>query len=625
MLVWVRKLMASWAARAIFALLIVMFVFWGISNVFTLTGSPSAVATVNGQAVDISVVQAGYQRALSQYQQQGQQPDAATRQQLALQALSTAIRREILRQAARQYHIGVPDAAVRTLLDSIPVFQTNGVFDKAKFEQVLQQNGLSPDEFIGEMKDELIVRQLITPVIEGAAAPPALLDPIFALLGQQRSAAIVNIPAQAEPAPPPPSDAVLERYWRNHQSQFTSPEYRKVQVVILSPALLAPQEKVAPDAVEAGVAQAMAQAGPGAPVRSAEVLAVQDLADASQLKAAWKKGASWAQMQALAQKYHATPVPLDKVRQNEIPTPSLAQAIFSAAPGEVVGPVAGESAMYLFKVTGTGESGPDRQLLAAQVTRQLQLQQAEADVAKTVDAVQDALAGQTPLDQLPGNLGLVAVEGTLDAQGRTPAGTPAPVPGGDKLKAAIVQAAFSAAKGQAPQLQSGPDGSYFAVAVKDVIPPGVIPFAQARGQVLAAWTAAQQQRAAQAAAANLMQAVNTGTPLDKAAAAAGLSVTQLPGITSGAQPPGLPAQFVPVLFSLKPGQASMLETGGGYTVLVLTGIHEPSAKDNPDAYAQLQQTLNKSLQDDLAGSFLAGLQAQDKVTVNQKLLSQLYR
>ncbi|MBU6449483.1 MAG: SurA N-terminal domain-containing protein [Rhodospirillales bacterium] len=624
MLVGVRNFMESWVARGFFALLVVVFVLWGISNVFTLTGSSTAVANVAGQPVDASEVQADYQRALSQSQQQGQQPDATARQQMAMQALSDALRRAILRHAATQYGIGVPDSAVRAVLDTIPAFQTNGSFDKAKFTQVLQQSGISQDEFIGQIKDELIGRQLITPVISAAAVPDAMAGPVFALLGAQRSAALVNVPLNTQPVPPAPADAVLQRYWQNNQSAFTAPEYRDVQVVILSPALMAPQEQVSPAQIAAGMARAEA-ASPSVPVRSADVLSVQDLADASQLKAAWKQGASWAKIQSLAARYHATPVPLANMQQNQIPSQPLAQAVFSAQAGQVVGPVAGDLGMYLFKVTSIGTNGPDPAQLATQVTQALQLQMAQAAVAKNVDALQDALAGQTPLDQLPGNLGLVAVEGALDAGGLTPQGTPAPIPGGDDLRNAIVKAAFAAQAGQAPQLQTGPDGSYYALLVQKVVPPAVQPFAQAKAKVLSVWQGAQQEREANVTAADLMHAVNTGTPLAQAAAAVGLSVTQSPAYTSAARPQDQPPQLVPVLFSLKQGEATMLDNGAGFTVAVLTKIQVPTSQSDPAGYAQLQQSLNKSLQDDLGESFLAGLQAQDKVTVNQKLLAQIYQ
>ena len=97
----------------------------------------------------------------------------------------------------------------------------------------------------------------------------------------------------------------------------------------------------------------------------------------------------------------------------------------------------------------------------AQIKQQLQLQMAQSDVAQDVDNLQDALAGQTPLDQLPGNLGLVALQGTLDANGMRWMGSQAPIPGGDALKAAILKAAFAAHVNDPAQLMNGPGWQLF--------------------------------------------------------------------------------------------------------------------------------------------------------------------
>jgi peptidyl-prolyl cis-trans isomerase D len=82
MLAGFRKLLENWIARVFFGLLVVVFVFWGISNVVTLVGSSTDIAHVAGQPVDISLVQAEYQRELSQSEQKGT-PDLDTRRQIA--------------------------------------------------------------------------------------------------------------------------------------------------------------------------------------------------------------------------------------------------------------------------------------------------------------------------------------------------------------------------------------------------------------------------------------------------------------------------------------------------------------------------------------------------------------
>jgi peptidyl-prolyl cis-trans isomerase D len=625
MLVWVRKFMSNWVARVFVSLLVVGFVFWGISNVLTLTASDSAVAKVGGTSIDASVVQASYQAALSQASQQGQ-PDVAARQQLANQALADALRTQIMKQEERKLGVVVPDSVLRQALDAEPAFQTNGVFDKAKFTAVLQQNNSSPDQYLSQTRNAIADRQLLAPLLQGVVPPTDLINRLFAFVGEQRVAQTVSVATQDQAAPASPDDDVLQRFWRNHPAQFTAPEYRRIKLVILSPAILAAHEQIASADIDAADAR-VAGASPTVPQRSVQVISVGDLASSSRLEAAWKHGASWDKMQALAKKYGATSVELDQAAQTQIPAADLGQAVFAAPVGKIMGPVAGDAGMYVFKVTAEGQNGPDATTLRAQVTQQLQLQKAQADVAQDVDALQDALAGQTPLDQLPGNLGLAAVQGTLDAQGNTPDGTPAPIPGGDpKLTAAVLQAAFAAHQGDPAQLINGPNGSYFALTVDQVDAPALQPFAQVRDKVLAAWTNDEMMRAAEVKAAALLHAVQEGQSLASAAKAVGLQVsTTTPPLTRNA-PPGTDTQALStVLFSIKQGQATMLQTATGFTVAQLTNIIAPNPMDDPIDVQQLQQGMTRALQNDVGESFLAGLQTRDKVSVNQKMLAQIYQ
>jgi peptidyl-prolyl cis-trans isomerase D len=615
--------MSNWVARILVSLLVIGFVFWGISNVLTLVGSDSGIARVNGTAIDVSGVQAAYQAALGQASQSGQ-PDLATRQQLASQALADAIRKQLVRQEEQSLGVTVPDAAIRQQLDAEPAFQTNGVFDKAKFAGVLQQNNSSPDQFIGQLRDDLAARQLLVPIFRGVGPSQELIDRLFLYIGQQRVAETVSVATATQQAPATPSDDVLQRYWRNHPAAFTAPEYRRIKVVILSPDILATHEQIPQAAIDAATARAEA-ASPSVPQRSVQVISVGDLASSSRLEAAWKHGASWDKMQALAKRYGATSIELDQATQTQIPSTDLAQAVFAAPVGLVIGPVAGEVGMYVFKVTAQGQNGPDAAMVQAQVTQQLQLQKAQADVAQDVDALQDALAGQTPLDQLPGNLGLAALQGTLDASGNTPEGTPAPIPGSAALKSAIVQAAFAAQQGDPAQLINGPDGSYFALTVDQIEPPALQPFDQVRDKVLAAWTNDAVTRAAELQAADLFHAVQQGQSLDAAAKAAGLQVSTTPALTRNAQGGADTQQLSTLLFGMSQGQATMLQTGSGFTVAVLTQIVDPNPAQDQNDVQQLQQAMTRALQNDVGESFLTGLQMRDKVSVNQKMLAQIYQ
>ncbi len=629
MLSSLRKLLDNWVARGFFVLLIVVFVFWGISNVLTLAGGNNAVATVGGKPVDAAVVQAAYQAALDQSRQTNPTPDFAARQQLAGQALGTVLRQQTLAQEAHRLGVAAPDTVVRQIVYGLPAFQSNGVFSQATFNQVLQANNRTPDQFLAEVKHDLVNRQLVLPVVSGAGPPAELVKQIFAFIAEQRFAETVAVPfAGQTPAgqavPPPPTDAVLARYWRNHQSDFIAPATRAIKLVLLSPALLAPNEAVSDTDVDAAYARAVA-GQPAAQLRSAQVITTGDAAAAARLAASWRNDANWPHMQDLAKAAGANAVELDDARQVEFPSAALGGAVFAAMPGEVTGPVQGPLGLFVFKVTDSGSSALPPLAAQAQIRAQLQLQKAQTDVAQDVDNLQDALAGQTPLDKLPGNLGLIALQGTLDANGNKPDGTPVPIPGGPDLKAAVVKAAFAAAPNAPAQLIQGPNGSYFALTVDSVTPAAPQPYDQIEAKVLAAWTTAQIQRAAETKAAALLAAVNSGQSLDVAASAAGLAVTMSPPITRGALPAGVPGPLANLLFSLKPGQPTMLQTGSGFMVAVLARIATPSPQDDPADYADVQNSMTKAVQDDVGQSFILGLQNRAKVTINQKLFAQIYQ
>jgi peptidyl-prolyl cis-trans isomerase D len=244
--------MENWVARVFFVLLFLVFVFWGISNVVTLIGSNSAVAHVGGKPVDISLLQAEYQKALTQAMQSNRaQPDLAAREQIAQTAMTSVLRQQVLSLEEQRLGVVVPDSVLRQNITSVPVFQTNGVFDQAKFAQVLQENGSSPDQFLSLLRRDLSGNQVVQSLIAGVASPQVLNDQIFAFVSEQRTAEQVVISAAAQKAPVLPPDPVLQRYWRNHPAQFTAPEYRKVKIVILSPQTLSAAQPVSDAEIQA--------------------------------------------------------------------------------------------------------------------------------------------------------------------------------------------------------------------------------------------------------------------------------------------------------------------------------------------------------------------------------------
>lgn len=626
MLSSIRNLLDNWIARAFFIALAVVFVFWGVSNVVTMIGSNHAVATVGGQSIQAQEVDRQYQNALNRYAEQhkGQQPGAGERRMMAGQVLGQMIDRTAMALEVKRLGVAAPADAMRRQVFSMQDFQgSNGKFDRARFNQVLADNNLTPDRFMDRVQTSMNSSQVVQAVIDGAAAPKPLVDAVFGYLAQTRTAKYVQFPFAAGSVPPPPEEHTLKRFWRNHPWRYSTPAMRQVKLVVLSPDLLAKEEKVSEKAIKAAYDADKSKYSTPA-TRSVEIVTAEDEKSAKALLQKWQGGADWAAMKKEAANSTATAISFKDATPTSLPSERLAKAVFAAKTGEITGPVKGAIGTYVFKVTKvTGGGETPLAKVAPQIRHKLALQKAKSDVDNKVTELQDAIAGATAFDKLPKSLGTVAATATFDANGDTEDGKPADLPGSKKLAKAIVKTSFATKQGASPHVETGPGDSYYAVEVERVIKPKLKPFAKVKQAVLADWTGAQVEREAEVSAANLLAEVNSGHTFDAAAQKAGLTVTTSKPMTRNKPASGVPDKLVPILFSLKPGQPSMVQTQHGFVVATLGKVETPKPSTNPQLVGRIQSALDSEIQTSTLQNFAMALRQRYNVSINAQMLHQI--
>jgi len=624
-----RRMLDTWVARGFFLIMVLSFVSWGVGDVIRLIGTSTWVAKVGGQTIEGAQLQEAYQREMSQATRDlpsGQEPSQEMRSGVAREALQRLIGQAALNQELQRLHIVTPDAAVRQMVFAMPAFRgPNGQFDHQTFEAVLRNNGLTEARFLDMMRGELAQRQLLGAVSAGATTPEALLRPLFQGRFEKRSADMVEFPLAAAPEPPSPTEADLQRWYDNHPDKYSAPEYRRIKAVVLSPQSLAKDIPVTDADLQAAYQQHKADYVKPEK-RSAEVVSVGDESKAKALAESWRGGADWAAMQKAAQDAGGSAIALDDSSEREFPDADLAHSVFGAAPDTVVGPVKGAGTWHVVKVTKV-TPGSDRGFDTVKDTLRADVLAAKAadlmyDRANKVDNV---LGSGASLDEMPSDLGLVGVAGTLDAEGNTADGTPAPVPGPAELKTALIKAAFDTQKGDPPRLvevqtPSTGGSAYYALSVEDVTPPTAKPFDAVKEQVAADWTRDAQRHAQEQAAAKLLAAVKGGQSLADAAAVAGVTVRRTPLVTRGETVEGMPRQLEQPLFTLKQGEPTMVETGDGFIVAVPAEVVEADPKADPTGYGQVRQAVTQSIGSDLASVFADALRERAQPRINQSAL-----
>jgi peptidyl-prolyl cis-trans isomerase D len=250
-----------------------VFAIWGIEGYFS--SGANQVATVNGEVVTTQELQRTYQQLVRQQQmmqalQGGQGIDEALLQQHAISGL---VSEKMLSTIAHQQGFAIGKEQVDDILRMLPQFQDNGTFSPEKFESVLNNMGYTPAEFRRAVKNDLMIGQVRSSIVDSAFVLPYEFDRTVDLLEQTRdieyllisaatylpqvqvsdeqirdfynarpgdfmlpermSLQYVRLNAEALPVENP-TDAALQDYYNTHQAQYTEPEKRHAAHILLT-------------------------------------------------------------------------------------------------------------------------------------------------------------------------------------------------------------------------------------------------------------------------------------------------------------------------------------------------------------------------------------------------------
>lgn len=634
MLSLLRRFLETWVAKLFFLVLVASFGVWGVKDVVNIVSTGSSLAVVGSRHIELPEAQAAYQRQLAQVTRMfgGQtEPTPEIKRAVAAQAVERLITVAALDQAAQNLGLAVPDDALRQAIYDMAAFKgQDGKFDRGIYESVLRNNGYTEKRFLDLLRSDLAQRQMLEAIRVGAGVPDVLAAQVFAFQKEQRIASAVKVPFSAAKPVEEASRTQLERYFDNNKARYESAEFRRIRAIILSPETLARDVEVTQaELVAAYEARKAEYRQPEK--RTVQVLLSQSEAVAQKLADAWRGGADWASIQAQASTEGAAGVELTDAAEAEFPAPELGKAVFGAPPDQVQAPVHSALGWHVFKVTGI-QAGIDRTLedVTPELRDKVAIEKAADLVYDRSSKIDDLLAGGTPFDELPGDLGLAAVAGTLDAKGKTLEGNPAPIPGPADLRAALIATAFETKKGDPPHLiqtpsKSGTATSYYAVEVEEIIPPATPPLDDVIDRVRADWTRDQIRHEQEEVAAGILQAVKSGQTLAQAAEAHDLTVETLPPANRSGGVEGVPDALVNPLFTLKVGEPTMIETPEGFLVAVLDKIVTPTKEQDPIGYGQTRDSLAKSFGDDTETVFAIAMRERTKPVVNRAQLDQLTR
>jgi peptidyl-prolyl cis-trans isomerase D len=609
----------------VLGLIAISFGIWGIGDIFTGFGQ-STLAKVGGTEIRVETFRQLYQDRL---QQLGRQigrpilPDQAKALGLDRQFLNQMIADTVIDERTKSLRLGMSDADIARQITDNPAFKgINGQFDRARFEALMRNAGFTEQKFLADQRRNTLRQQLMGTVSGETYVSKTALDAFNRFQNEERTVEYVTLGKAQAGDIPDPAPEVLAKYFDERKVMFRTPETRKVTIVVLKPEDLAVRIEISEDDLKKAYAARKAR------FETPERRKIKQIVfpNMDEAKAAAEKLAGGTTFEALATErgLKDTDIDLGTVTKAAVVDRDVGTAAFALKSGEVSAPIEGRFGIAVVKVDeiepATTKSFED---VSAELKRDLAADRAKNEVTGVQEKIEDERLGGAPLADAAKKFGLTPrVIEAIDRNGKDASGNPvADLPQGVD----VISAVFSAdVKGEHEPLKLPSNGGYVWYDVESVAPSRERKLDEVKDEVLARWRDDELTNALRTKSTAMLDKIKAGTSFADVAQADSLKIEWRPGVKRGNPPPGLSAIAVAEIFRTPKDGSGSVEgtTPADRIVFRVTEIKVPALDPEAADAKRIDEALRQRVGEDLIAQYIARLQNEVGVSINQNALSQ---
>ena len=245
----IRRNAESWVVKAIFGVIIVVFIFWGVSS---LDGtSPSILAYVNDEPITVMEFRKRCEDRINMLTQGrgGLKPEME--QQVKQMVFNELILSKLLQQEAARLNMGATPEELFAALSKEPAFQKDGKFDKEVYLQRLQAQDMPVGEFEGGLTERLTLSRLQDYVMSTVFATPEEARALYAFGSEQRSIDYVLFDRAKYLEGIAPTEDQIATYYETNKEAFREPKRISVEYLLLTPETLGKNHVVTEEEIKA--------------------------------------------------------------------------------------------------------------------------------------------------------------------------------------------------------------------------------------------------------------------------------------------------------------------------------------------------------------------------------------
>ena len=616
MLDGLRNFARTWPGKILGVLMLIGLAGFGMSGVFTSLNF-NTIANVGKEEITTRDFQRNYSRQINEIANQiGSTPTAQEAIALGIPSavLSNLASEAVLNSLGKDFGLGISDELLGERIQSDPSFSTiTGGFDTQTFRTTLRSNGWSENEYF-EMQTKVAIRQQLALGLFNVEASKSAVELMTRFGDDKRDVEYFVVSKDTMLPPSDPTQAEIAQYLSENQSLFRTIPLRQVDIMALSPQIIAQSINIGDEEIASEYERTKASYN-----RTETRTILQLVLDSDIILQLFETGkSSGVSFNDLVSQNNLQATNLGALSKSQILDSSLGETAFSLAEKdfEIISGFDGERVIYIEKINAGGLAPLSE--VSERISQNLKLKQARELYLDYLDQIEEMRAAFIPINEIGGqyNLDLISTKISQSGDGLEQL-TAVPVEGRERVANSIFRAKED---GLSPSIALGANLNVW-FDLKNIEPARDQRVDEVGEDIKQALLDQSTQIELKKQVDALVSKMTNGSSFEEVAVSGQYALLSLNEISllNSTQNSTLEGASIKAMFGGEVGYINSIQNSNGdYIVFHVLDVSK-AEQENEAA----REFMNNSIIDSIYSEFVTGLREDAGIRINQQTLTQI--